>query len=200
MYAYCLNNPVNRIDPDGMCSYHSFGGYSGKSDCGKSTCSSSKNYLRYGSAPNNNAPTPSAPSTATKIVVASHSVLASNHGLDGINQCGNFGARVLTNVGIVPPDGYSWVPNWQKDGRFTYTLGMDGILPGDIIVWDKPTDNFPQGNGDADHISFYVGNKTAIGGGELVNGNWVVAALPLNDDYSCSYYSTAFPIGYIRVY
>jgi len=58
MYAYCLNNPVNRIDPDGMCSYHSFGGYSGKSDCGKSTCSSSKNYLRYGSAPNNNSPTP----------------------------------------------------------------------------------------------------------------------------------------------
>ena len=42
MFAYCNNNPVNRYDPDGLCSR--FLGFLWKKDCGMKTCSSSKNY------------------------------------------------------------------------------------------------------------------------------------------------------------
>ena len=42
MFAYCLNNPVNRIDPIGTCSdYH---------DCGRSDCPRSSNYIPYTAA------------------------------------------------------------------------------------------------------------------------------------------------------
>jgi RHS repeat-associated protein len=41
-YAYCLNDPVNFIDPSGHCSSSVWG----KVDCGKPSCSSSKYYVR----------------------------------------------------------------------------------------------------------------------------------------------------------
>ena len=42
MYAYCENNPVNRSDPSGMCSYTFMTMI--KMDCGSSMCKSSKSY------------------------------------------------------------------------------------------------------------------------------------------------------------
>ena len=39
MFAYCLNNPVNRIDPVGTCSDNR--------DCGRSDCPRSSNYISY---------------------------------------------------------------------------------------------------------------------------------------------------------
>ena len=44
MFAYCLNNPVNMIDPNGMCS--KFLGFLWKVDCKSPSCPDSKNYIK----------------------------------------------------------------------------------------------------------------------------------------------------------
>ena len=44
MYTYCLNNPVDRLDPDGRCS--KFLGFLWKTDCKSPTCPTSKSYKK----------------------------------------------------------------------------------------------------------------------------------------------------------
>ena len=136
------------------------------------------------------------PEQAAAIVQAAYKTLwDAPDSLYGEDKCGLFAGYVLAKVGIEPPKGAAFAPNWQYDERFTYTEGMDGIQPGDLIIWDKPPENVV-----ADHINVYVGNNLVIGGGEYVDGKWVVALLDIDDNFYCPDYSTAFPIGYVRVY
>ena len=44
MYAYCLNNPINRLDLDGRCSR--FLGFLWKIDCKQASCPESRNYIK----------------------------------------------------------------------------------------------------------------------------------------------------------
>jgi len=46
MYAYCNNNPVNMVDPGGMCSYVGVGPSCQKFDCCRYSCPTSYKYIK----------------------------------------------------------------------------------------------------------------------------------------------------------
>ena len=193
MFAYCDNNPVNCSDPTGMCEFNFVGGK--VKDCVRSTCSYSKYYNKNPGGAGAQGPANTNP--AANIVNAAQNGVTDAQHLNGVNKCGFFVEWVMVKVGVTPTMNPGWADNWKLDERFTYTKGLSGIRPGDLLIWDTQVDP----NGVADHINIYVGNKTVIGGSEYVNGSYIVAALQLANDFRYEYKgSTIEVVGYVRVY
>jgi len=166
MFAYCNNNPVNRVDPSGMCTTYYTPGVGNKTeDCHNRHCSTSCKYVpSKGSGSYTPGPSGSQ-STNAPLPAGTYTILDGGYYLDrGGNHIG-VDLSTWTVLGNTIPiravdGGYAIVIPWVKEGDYSDYGNLVIVINGNVSFYyghmDKIT--IASGNINRGDIIGYVGS------------------------------------------